>query len=145
MNLKLFQQECSKKILIVLRDFDENYNDIKKIKELILQDIYNIWGEIKKPDSAKDKGPEHFFLFEFCILPHKIYREKDWDVKVDELKARLDKKHENYLFNHVTNAKNVPADGFSRYCMQIWDTIITQKDLNIVLFFVKYSQVKKKC
>ena len=138
MNLKLFQQECAKKILIVLRDFDEVYNDINKIKDLILKDIYNIWAEIKKPETLKDKGPEHFFLFEFFILPHKIYREKEFDQKVDTLKERLDKKHENYLFNHVTNAKNVPADGLSHYCEQIWDTIIKEKDLNIVLILLTY-------
>jgi len=135
MNLKLFQQECAKKILIVLRDFDENYNDIGKIKELILNDIYTIWKEIKKPDAYKDQGPEHFFVFEFVILPHKIYKEPDFDRKVSELKARLNKSHKNYLFNHVTNSKNVPADGLSRYCEQLWDTIISQKDLNIVMIF----------
>jgi hypothetical protein len=133
MNLKLFQQECSKKILIVLRDFDENYNDITKIRELILTDINNIWKEIKKPENFKDKGPEHFFLFEFIILPHKIYREPEFDTKVNELKQRLNKNNENFLFDHVTNAKNVPADGLNYYFQQIWDTIITQKDLNIVI------------
>ena len=67
MNLKLFQQECAKKILFVLRDFDDKYDVKEKISEMILQDIYSIWEGIKKPEKYKDFTPDKFFEFEFFI------------------------------------------------------------------------------
>ena len=65
MNLKLFQQNYAKKILIILRDFDPSRNQKDKIEELILNDIHKIWSEIKIPEKYKGKKPEDFFSFEF--------------------------------------------------------------------------------
>ena len=53
MNLKLFHQECAKKILIVLRDFDQKRNVKSRIQEFILQDIINIWNDIKNQKNTE--------------------------------------------------------------------------------------------
>jgi hypothetical protein len=135
MNLKLFQQECAKKILIVLRDFDDRYDVKEKITELILQDIYSLWKEIKKPEKYKDYSPDKFFEFEFTTLPHKFYFEERFDAEVESLRQRLSHKHSGYLFNHVAAEKNVPVDGIPHYCMQLWNDIINDKDLNIVKIY----------
>ena len=63
MNLKLFHQECAKKILIVLRDFDQKRNLKSRIQELILQDIRNIWNDIKKPKKLLMSGQEKLNKF----------------------------------------------------------------------------------
>ena len=66
-NLKLFQQESEKKIIIVLRDFDSEVDDISKLKESIMADMYKIWNEIPKPDEFKDQPCSKYFKFEFLI------------------------------------------------------------------------------
>jgi hypothetical protein len=131
MNLKLFQQECSKKILIVLRDFDSSRNVKYKIEEMILKDIKLIWNDIKKPEKYKDSEPSNFFEFEFITLPHKKYFEDKFDEEVKELRKRLETDHPQYFFNHVSSTKNVPADGIKQYIFQLWSDIINEKELNI--------------
>jgi hypothetical protein len=131
MNLKLFQQECAKKILIVLRDFDSKRNIKSRIQELILLDIRNIWNEIKKPEKFRDTLPSDFFEFEFVALPHKKYCEELFEAEIKELRKRLFPENECYLFNHIKKEKNVPADGLKQYAIQIWNDILNEKDLNI--------------
>lgn len=131
MNLKLFQQECAKKILIILRDFDPKRNQKEKIESMILADILKIWGEIKKPEKYKDSQPQTFFNFEFIALSHKIYLPKVFEEEVFELRKRLDSSHPNYLFKHLNNIKSVPVDGLKQYVSQIWDDIQNEKELDI--------------
>ena len=85
MNLKLFQQECAKKILIMLRDFDPKRNARDKIESMILSDIHKIWEEIKKPEKYKDSKPEQFFKFEFITLSHKVYLPDKFNSESSEL------------------------------------------------------------
>ena len=58
-NLKLFEQHSSKKLVFVLRDFDGKAPE--NIKNLIGTDIRNIWSEILKPDQYAESNPEDFF------------------------------------------------------------------------------------
>lgn len=53
-NLKLFGQSSAKKLLFVIRDFDDRGNNRQRIQELIDTDIKNLWSEIYKPDQYKD-------------------------------------------------------------------------------------------
>jgi protein SEY1 len=131
MNLKLFQQECAKRIVIVLRDFDERYDVKEKIQELIMTDINTIWKEIKKPEKFRDYTPDQFFEFEFTTLSHKFYFEDKFKSEVAQMRKRLFHEDPQYLFRHVLEEKTVPLDGLSIYCRQIWGDIISNKDLNI--------------
>ena len=131
MNLKLFQQECAKRIIIVLRDFDERYDVKEKITELILSDINTLWKEIKKPEKFKDYTPDQFFEFEFTTLAHKFYYEDQFKSQVALLRNRLFREDPTYIFRHVSEEKTVPIDGLSIYCRHIWGDIISNKDLNI--------------
>jgi len=58
-NLKLFDQQSSKKLLFVLRDYDNESNE-KAIKDNIHADLETIWGEIYKPESHKKFQSEQF-------------------------------------------------------------------------------------
>ena len=75
-NLKLFGQSSAKKLLFVIRDFDDRGNNKQRIQELIDTDIKNLWNEIYKPDKFKDSEAKDFFQFDFCMLPHKVYDEE---------------------------------------------------------------------
>jgi hypothetical protein len=60
-NLKLFSQKSAKKLLFVLRDFDDRGNNYESIKKIIDADIATIWREIYKPAEYEDSQPTDFF------------------------------------------------------------------------------------
>jgi hypothetical protein len=49
-NLKLFGQSSSKKLLFVLRDFNEGSDNFEGITHEINKDVMVIWNEIYKPE-----------------------------------------------------------------------------------------------
>lgn len=135
MNLKLFQQDCAKKLIILLRDFDPKRNKKEKIESMILDDLHKIWGEIKKPEKFINSTPDQFFSFEFITLPHKVYLPQEFDQQVMEIKKRLDSSNPKYLFQNLSHIKSVPADGLKQYIEQLWNDILNEKELNIVKLF----------
>ena len=72
-NLKLFDQKSNKKLLFVLRDFDDRGNNFEKIKGILEGDLLKIWSEIYKPEKYANSAPQDFFQFEYSMLPHKNY------------------------------------------------------------------------
>jgi hypothetical protein len=60
-NLKLFDQKSSKKLLFVLRDFDDRGNNFERIKGILESDLDKIWAEIYKPDKFLKSKPSDFF------------------------------------------------------------------------------------
>jgi hypothetical protein len=72
-NLKLFDQKSSKKLLFVLRDFDDRGNNFERIRGILEGDLAKIWDEIYKPEKHLNSKPSDFFQFEYCMLPHKNY------------------------------------------------------------------------
>ena len=138
-NLKLFQQESEKKIIIVLRDFDSGVDDLSKLKESIMNDMKKIWEEIPKPATFEDKSCSDYFKFEFLTLAHKFYKEEEFNKGIEIIKKRLKREKDDKrtgdnadsIFNLVNYDKNVPIDGFYKYCLDIWTSILNNKDLNI--------------
>ena len=138
-NLKLFQQESEKKIIIVLRDFDPNVDDISKLKENIMNDMRQIWEEIPKPEAFKNKPCSQYFKFEFLTLAHKFYQEKKFNEDIEEIKKKLRREKDDNktgnnpdsIFSLVNYEKNVPIDGFYKYTLDMWTSILNNKDLNI--------------
>lgn len=87
-NLKLFDQHSSKKLLFVLRDYDSRIQ-FDTIKAMIDKDLQQIWSEIYKPDRYAESKPEDFFSFEFAMMPHKIFQPDEFTQKANELKSRF--------------------------------------------------------
>ena len=122
-----------------MRDFDNEVDDISKLKESIMADMIKIWNEIPKPDEFKGQPCSKYFKFEFITLAHKFYQPEKFNKGIEEIKERLirgkdDKKtgaNANSIFNLVDYDKNVPIDGFYKYCLNIWTNILNNKDLNI--------------
>ena len=138
-NLKLFQQESEKKIIIVLRDFDPKLDDLTKLKETIMNDMKQIWEEIPKPDAFKDKPCSQYFKFEFLTLAHKFYQTDKFNEGIEEIKQKLKREKDDNktganpdsIFSLVNYDKNVPIDGFYKYTLDMWTSILNNKDLNI--------------
>ena len=97
-NLKLFGQQSSKKLLFVIRDFNDKGSNLISTKQQIGEDINKLWGEIYKPDKYKDSKAEDFFEFDFVFMPHKVYQEELFIQKVGELKQRFQYGHEKSLW-----------------------------------------------
>ena len=129
-NLKLFQQESSKKLLFVLRDYDKRINK-ETIMDLLQKDINNIWSEIYKPDKYADSKPGDFFKFEYEMLPHKIFEPDAFEQSCKDLRARFQIGADNTLFLEDSQQKNLPIDGIPMFVEQTWKVIREEKDLNL--------------
>lgn len=73
-NLKLFDQQSSKKLLFVLRDFDDSGNNFESIKAILEGDLARIWSEIYKPEKYANSKPSDFFDFEYSMMPHRNFQ-----------------------------------------------------------------------
>eukprot|EP00347_Sterkiella_histriomuscorum_P023862 403333128 len=129
-NLKIFGQQSKKKLLFVIRDFDDRGTNRDKCIETIHKDVVKIWSEIYKPDQFKDSTANDFFEFEFAMIPHKIYQEPQFLEKCGELRDRFNDKAIDTLFPTLED-KNVPMDGLPLYIENTWEKIRTQKELNL--------------
>ena len=130
-NLKLFDQQAAKKLLFVLRDFDDRGNNGDRIKIILEGDIRRIWSEIYKPEKFRDSQPDQFFKFEFAMLPHKIFEEEKFLESAKNLRSRFEIGASNSLFLSNAEQKNVPMDGVSIFIEQSWGVIRSQKELNL--------------
>jgi hypothetical protein len=138
-NLKLSQQESEKKIIIVLRDFDPNVDDLTKLKETIMNDMRKIWEEIPKPEQYKNKPCTEYFKFDFLALAHKFYQEEKFNEGIEGIKQKLKREKDDNktgnnpysMFSLVNYEKNIPIDGFYDYALDMWTKILNNKDLNI--------------
>lgn len=74
MNLKLFNQETTKDILFVLKDYNNDVN-LELIQNSIRADVNKIWSEIKKPEkfASFTEVPPNLFRVSFFALSHFVY------------------------------------------------------------------------
>ncbi len=130
MNFKLFNCNCLKKIILILRDFDNRFHNFEKITKILKNDISNIWDEVKKPENYENKKIEDFFIFEFMSLSNYIYERTKFENEINELKIRFNNENNDYIFNNIIS-ENIPCDGLGYYIFQIWNEILNEKDLDI--------------
>ena len=129
-NLKLFDQHSSKKLVFVLRDYDSRIGQ-DKIQTMLDNDIRTIWSEILKPDQYAESKPEDFFQFEFVFMPHKVFEADNFAAKAIEIKERFQTTAPDSFFLEKGTSENIPIDGLSVYVDQTWDVIRNDKELNI--------------
>ena len=60
-NLKLFDQQCMKKLLFVLRDFDDRDENAEELMQKLLRDMEAVWASIYKPEKFAHTKPKDFF------------------------------------------------------------------------------------
>jgi len=120
--LRLFGKKPKKKVLFVLRDFNERLNNGERIKQRITNDISEIWKKIHKPEALINTVAENFFDFEFALLSN-ILLEQKFNEEVRELRKRFDRSAENSLFLPDSNSKDIPLDGLPTFIRLIWSKI----------------------
>ena len=129
-NLKLFDQSSQKKLLFVLRDYDDRIG-FATIKDMLDKDVKQIWSEIYKPEKWENSQPGDFFDFEYCALPHKMFQPDAFNQACLDLRTRFQVDATNTLFLSDSEQKNVPVDGVPIFISQTWEVIRQQKDLNL--------------
>lgn len=130
-NLQLFHNKKERCLLqFVIRDFLGN-TSMENLADTIMTDLNNIWASLSKPEGFENSVINDFFDVGFTGLPHKILCSDAFSEAVDSLRERfVDNNNSDYIFN-VSYHKKIPADGFSLYTREIWDTIENNKDLDL--------------
>ncbi|KAJ6228115.1 protein sey1 [Anaeramoeba flamelloides] len=149
-NLELFTTEQSRTLICFLvRDFTGTV-EFPLLKKKILDNINLIWDQIQKPEQFKDSKIEQFFDLQFFNLVHKILQPKKFNKGVKQIKDFfLDKNNTFYLFKPEYH-RQIPSDGLPDYLQNIWDTILTNKALDIptqkeMLSLFRCDEIKNEC
>lgn len=134
-NLQLFQKKGSPKtiLLFIVRDFLGN-TPLENLEQIILTDLKTIWSSLTKPSDLYSSQFSDFFYIEFATLPHKYLCPETFN---QELKILSNRFHHNDEANSFFTSKRslqdkiVPIDGLYSYTSSIWETIRTNKDLDL--------------
>jgi protein SEY1 len=129
-NLKLFGQEGKKRILFVLRDYNDQVNNLVLLKQQISKTMEEIWDKIKKPSHMTLCNVFDCFEFDFQTVAVRDFKAEEFARDVDLLKDKFSNPDRNdYLFRYKST--DIPIDGVSLYYGEIWNIISSDKDLNI--------------
>lgn len=129
-NLKLFNTNSRQRILFMLRDFNEQQNNLEILKQQINETMAKIWKEISKPETHQHLSVFECFEFQFYTLANKEYRTEVFIEGVDNLRSMFtDSTRSDYLF--VGTKNDVPVDGLPIYFQHMWNLVKSEKDLNI--------------
>eukprot|EP01129_Flabellula_baltica_P012058 TRINITY_DN5390_c0_g1_i1.p1 TRINITY_DN5390_c0_g1~~TRINITY_DN5390_c0_g1_i1.p1 ORF type:complete len:739 (-),score=161.33 TRINITY_DN5390_c0_g1_i1:13-2229(-) len=115
-------------LLFVLRDYDE-MTPVERLMDVVFDDMNQVWNSIHKPDAYKDCKLSDFFTIEYFALPH--IRNPEFSSRVDSLRERfLNQESPDYIIRDQFK-KGIPIDGLPFHCESIWETIRTNRDLDL--------------
>ncbi len=117
---------------------------LQNLRNTLVQDLTRIWSGLNKPPGLEKSKIEDYFDFAFAALPHKILQPEKFVSEVAKLGTRFreghrdprrdplrgDQEFEGGVFLPEYH-RRIPADGFSIYAEQVWDTIVNNKDLDL--------------
>ncbi|KAK5582434.1 hypothetical protein RB653_004019 [Dictyostelium firmibasis] len=133
LNLQLFQKKRNHKILIffLIRDHD-GVTPLERLKATLMEDISKLWTDLQKPEEFEGTRESDFFDFEFTTLPHKIYSPSAFLGQVEQLKQRFsDSSANSFIPKREYRNDDIPADGFYQFSYQVWETIKSNRDLDL--------------
>eukprot|EP00696_Hemimastix_kukwesjijk_P004715 gnl/Hemi2/16028_TR5312_c0_g1_i1.p1 gnl/Hemi2/16028_TR5312_c0_g1~~gnl/Hemi2/16028_TR5312_c0_g1_i1.p1 ORF type:complete len:755 (+),score=269.77 gnl/Hemi2/16028_TR5312_c0_g1_i1:101-2365(+) len=131
-NLELFSaSDSSKKLLMfVIRDHIESTTPLERLRTMIRSDISTIWASLQKPDQFRHSDSADFFDVDIVSLPHMRLMQAEFTAKAEALRNRFhDPKDPAFVFNGPK--QDIPLDGFSSYAASIWETIKSNRDLDL--------------
>jgi hypothetical protein len=96
----------------------------------LIKDINSLWLKINVPEKFKGDPITKFFDIEILPFSHYEYSYDNFIKEVNDLKKRFDSSNEETVFKKEYN-KNIPADGLSAFTENIWNTIKSDKNLDI--------------
>ncbi|GJQ13968.1 hypothetical protein GpartN1_g5759.t1 [Galdieria partita] len=133
LNLQLFQNDREHrktKLLFVLRDHVETSLDL--LAKTIRTDLEETWKGLQKPSQFENSTVENFFELRFVSLPHMVLKPEEFKAAVTDLKNQFHKKGNSpdSMFPE-SYRRLVAADGFTTYANNIWETIRSNKEVDI--------------
>lgn len=147
-NLRFFNQESTKQLLFIIRDFSPEDN-LQRVQKIMTEDVQRIWDEIKKPKQFEGVPASQFFELKFYTTSHYEYKKEEFITDVANLAKRLrDPTDPDFYFKTVDTNKNVPFDGLYKFCENVWDAIKDNKELNlpsqkVIVSNFRCSEIKK--
>lgn len=147
-NLRFFNQESTKQLLFIIRDFSPEDN-LQRVQKIMTEDVQRIWDEIKKPKQFEGVPASQFFELKFFTTSHYEYKKEEFITDVANLAKRLrDPSDPDFYFKTVDTNKNVPFDGLYKFCENVWDAIKDNKELNlpsqkVIVSNFRCSEIKK--
>jgi len=85
------------RIIYVVRDFDEEEFSEDVIKQQILNNVKHVWSSAIKPP-VLSSGLDDVFDIDIITLPHRGYRRREYQAKVEQLRSAVEKKLEASLY-----------------------------------------------
>ncbi|KAK4689287.1 protein SEY1, partial [Tremellales sp. Uapishka_1] len=117
-------------ILFVIRDHVGS-TPMSNLTATLTQDMEKIWAALSKPPHLSDASLYSYFDLSFAALPHKVLMPEKFEEAVLELRKRFtDRSREDYVFQPSYH-KRIPADGVGFYMENIWQQVLTNKDLDL--------------
>ena len=146
-NLTLFSPSTHTHLLFLIRDHIEDETPLASLQTKLRGEVDRIWSEIHKPDKYRSVAIDELFIFHFAALPHMKLQKQLFQSGVDQLRDRfLSPTVDHYFYKQDQQEgkegrsgaaagegekASVPADGFGVYVRQIWETIKSNKELNL--------------
>ena len=151
LNLQLFDKKEGQKttILFIIRDHIPEDTPLERLQDTLMQEMGKIWASLIKPEKAKTSLVTDYFSFQFTALPHKVLKPDDFKQQANGLKERFfDPQHQGFLFR--SEKFDIPADGFTTYASRIWETITSNKDLDLptekeMLAMYRCDEIQETC
>ena len=130
LNLRYFNQETTKQIIFLIRDF-RNEENLDYIRKTLSTDVERIWNEIKKPAAFESLPLYNFFKLLVVPIRSFIFEKEKWKNDVMKLRESLvDKNSPNYFFKELSFG-NLPLDSLVLFMEKVWESIRNNKDINI--------------
>ena len=136
-NLTLFSPDTHTHLLFLIRDHIEDETPLAQLQTKLRGEVDRIWSEIQKPDKYRSVAVGELFVFHFAALPHMKLQKAQFSAGVDQLRDRfLSPASDAYFYKRdggvaESEKASVPADAFGLYVRQIWETIASNKELNL--------------
>ncbi|CAO3654175.1 unnamed protein product [Mucor hiemalis] len=132
-NLQLFQTQKSKEktlLFIVIRDHVGS-TPLANLARTLQADLEKIWAGLAKPEGLENCQIHDYFDFMYTGLPHKVLLPEKFNDEVANLRKRFnDPNNADFVFKPEYH-KRIPADGYHIYASNIWDKVLTNKDLDL--------------
>ncbi|XP_049851445.1 protein SEY1 homolog [Schistocerca gregaria] len=153
MNLQLFQvsPHQKSKLVFIFRDCvqSETGTPLESLKNMVREDLENIWNEITKTDASSNWAVTDIFNLDFLSLPSLPYEKENFKNQVSELRARFTSSTVPGSLLSEKRQKNVPIDGLVQYMQEIWKIIQSNQDLNLpsqreMLATVRCTQISQQ-
>eukprot|EP00388_Colpodella_angusta_P044211 GDKK01062096.1.p1 GENE.GDKK01062096.1~~GDKK01062096.1.p1 ORF type:complete len:802 (+),score=223.34 GDKK01062096.1:26-2407(+) len=114
-------------ILFVIRDFDGE-TPLHFLEKTLLEDVFKIWGEIKKPLGLETLSVNKLFEFKSVGLAKatSAATKEEFQRGVESLRDSMVK-----YWLPPRYSRNIPADGLGPFISSVWKAILESSDLDI--------------